>query len=64
MRGSREFLETQLETPIELTTPWAPILGSPNYVSAYSVLDFAMKLVGVERKTNGILKALWNFFSK
>jgi cell division protein FtsA len=64
MRGSREFLEMQLETPVELTTPWAPILGSPNYVSAYSVLDFAMKLAGNERKTNGILKALWNFFSK
>lgn len=42
MRGSCEFLEKELNFPIELRMPWMPRLSSPNYASAFSVMDFVM----------------------
>lgn len=42
MRGSCEFLEKILGTTIQVHMPWMPRLSSPNYASAFSVMDFAM----------------------
>lgn len=70
MRGSCEFMERELGRPIQVRMPWMPRLSSPNYASAFSVMDFVMHAtdednagrlegVGVRRNT---LKKLRNFF--
>ncbi len=42
MRGCCEFMERQLGAPIQVRMPWMPRLSSPNYASAFSVMDFVM----------------------
>ena len=42
MRGSCEFMERCIGVPIEVRMPWMPRLSSPNYASAFSVMDFVM----------------------
>lgn len=42
MRGSCEFMERELGVPIQVRMPWMPRLSSPNYASAFSVMDFVM----------------------
>lgn len=42
MRGSCEFMERELGLPIQVNMPWMPRLSSPNYASAFSVMDFVM----------------------
>lgn len=43
MRGSCEFMEAYLGIPIRVSMPWMPRLSSPNYSSAFSVMDFVLK---------------------
>ena len=70
MRGSCEFMEKELGMPIQIRMPWMPRLSSPNYASAFSVMDFVMHSGdddnagrleggGFRRKA---LKKLQNFF--
>ncbi len=42
MRGSCEFMEREMGAPIQVRMPWMPRLSSPNYASAFSVMDFVM----------------------
>ncbi len=42
MRGSCEFMEREIGIPIQVRMPWMPRLSSPNYASAFSVMDFVM----------------------
>lgn len=42
MRGSCEFMEREFGMPIQVRMPWMPRLSSPNYASAFSVMDFVM----------------------
>lgn len=42
MRGSCEFLEREMGIPIQVRMPWMPRLSSPNYASAFSVMDFVI----------------------
>ena len=42
MRGSCEYLEKLIGAPIKVRMPWMPRLSSPNYASAFSVMDFVM----------------------
>ena len=42
MRGSCEYLERRLNTPVTVNMPWMPRLSSPNYASAFSVMNFVM----------------------
>ncbi len=42
MRGSCEYLEKLMGIPIKVRMPWMPRLSSPNYASAFSVMDFVM----------------------
>jgi cell division ATPase FtsA len=70
MRGSCEFMERELGLPIQVRMPWMPRLSSPNYASAFSVMDFVMHATdednagrlegaGMRRKA---LKKLRDFF--
>lgn len=69
MRGSCEFMEKELGIPIKVRMPWMPRLSSPNYASAFSVMDFVLhagegegRLEGMTFQ-NGIFKKLRGFFS-
>ena len=69
MRGSCEFMEKELRIPIKVRMPWMPRLSSPNYASAFSVMDFVLhagegegRLEGMTFQ-NGIFKKLRGFFS-
>ena len=42
MRGCCEFMEKELGTSVQVRMPWMPRLSSPNYASAFSVMDFVM----------------------
>jgi cell division protein FtsA len=42
MRGCCEFMEKELGTAVQVRMPWMPRLSSPNYASAFSVMDFVM----------------------
>lgn len=71
MRGSCEFLEKEIGVPIKVRMPWMPRLSSPNYASAFSVMDFVMhaeegegagRLEGLAGQSN-IFKKLRGFFT-
>lgn len=71
MRGSCEFLEREMGAPIKVRMPWMPRLSSPNYASAFSVMDFVMhaeeegntgRLEGLSVQSN-IFKKLRGFFT-
>ncbi|NCB32000.1 MAG: hypothetical protein EOM66_11410, partial [Clostridia bacterium] len=71
MRGSCEFLEKEMGVPIKVRMPWMPRLSSPNYASAFSVMDFVMhaedenhagRLEGMGMQ-NGVFKKLRSFFT-
>lgn len=71
MRGSCEYLEHQLGVEIRIRMPWMPRLSSPNYASAFSVMNF---VVNMENEGSGrmhgnvlrnqFLKKILNFFVK
>lgn len=75
MRGSCEYMERELGVPIKVRMPWMPRLSSPNYASAFSVIDFVVhasdddnagKLQGSVPKGNvldDIIKKIKSFFS-
>lgn len=42
MRGCCEFMERELAVSVQVRMPWMPRLSSPNYASAFSVMDFVM----------------------
>ena len=42
MRGSCEYMEKLMGVPLKVRMPWMPRLSSPNYASAFSVMDFVM----------------------
>lgn len=72
MRGSCEFLERYYGVPVEVKMPWMPRLSSPNYASAYGVMDFVLRADGGEgaplpkreTKNNKWMKKLIDFFTK
>lgn len=43
MRGSCEFMEKSLGLPVEVRMPTMPRLSTPNYASAFSVMEFVMQ---------------------
>lgn len=43
MRGSCEFMEKSLGIPVEVRMPTMPRLSTPNYASAFSVMEFVMQ---------------------
>ena len=75
MRGSCEYIERRLGVPIKVRMPWMPRLSSPNYASAFSVIDFVVHagdddnaglLQGAVSKGNildGAIKKIKSFFS-
>lgn len=42
MRGCCEFMEREFGVNVQVRMPWMPRLSSPNYASAFSVMDFVM----------------------
>lgn len=71
MRGSCEFIEKEIGVPIKVRMPWMPRLSSPNYASAFSVMDFVIhageednagRLEGMGLQSN-IFKKLRGFFT-
>jgi cell division protein FtsA len=72
MRGSCEFLEKEVGLPIKVRMPWMPRLSSPNYSSAFSVMDFVLhaqeegnmgRLEGGTELTGGFFKKIRGFFT-
>jgi len=70
MRGSCEFLERETGLNIQVRMPWMPRLSSPNYASAYSVMDFVMRaeddgnagrLEGLRSRGNNIIEKIKDF---
>ena len=70
MRGCCEFFERYMGVPIQVRMPWMPRLSSPNYASAYSVMEFVTRareqedggrLLGLSGR-GSLLKKLRNFF--
>ncbi|MBE5785288.1 MAG: hypothetical protein E7330_05755 [Clostridiales bacterium] len=55
MRGSCEFMEKCLGLPVEVRMPTMPRLSTPNYASAFSVMEFVMNATddGVPDDTKG-----------
>lgn len=70
MRGCREFLQSHLGRPIYTEMPWLPRFNSPNYVSAYSILNYVCNsgLTSngflTDIKENKLFKSLMDFFTK
>ena len=70
MRGSCEFLEQRLGIPIKTHMPWMPRLSSPNYASAFGVMDFVLCADAVENsgrlssiaERSKIAKKIMDFF--
>ena len=67
MRGSCEYLEKQTGLDFKVRMPWMPRLSSPNYASAFSVIDFVMHMNDDESLmpgvvTGGLWKKLLDFF--
>lgn len=70
MRGSCEYMEKLMGVPLKVRMPWMPRLSSPNYASAYSVMDFVIhaddednagRLVGMVSES-GFVKKLKGLF--
>ena len=67
MRGGCEFLEQCLGVKLNVKTPWMPRLNSPNYASAFAVMQMAMNTSddgGEEKKKNGLLDKIKGFFTE
>lgn len=72
MRGSAEFFEKHLGKAVEVRMPWMPRLSSPNYASAFAVMDFVINAGGEAAGSRlpafvsrgGFIKALRDFFEK
>lgn len=72
MRGSCEFMERQMGVPIQIRMPWMPRLSSPNYASAFSVVDFVMHAndednagrLQVENNRGKAMRRIRDFFFK
>lgn len=67
MRGGCEFLEQCLGVKLNIKTPWMPRLNSPNYASAFAVMQMAMNTSddgGEEKKKNGLLDKIKGFFTE
>ncbi|MBQ2662394.1 MAG: rod shape-determining protein [Clostridia bacterium] len=77
MRGSCEYMERAMGVPVKMRMPWMPRLSSPNYASAFSVIDFVMhasdddnagKLQGTVPRQESIfeliIKKIKSFFSR
>ena len=67
MRGSCEYMEKQTGMNIKVRMPWMPRLSSPNYASAFSVIDFVMRMEDDENRmpgtfSGGLWKKLMDFF--
>ncbi len=67
MRGSCECLEKLTGLNIKVRMPWMPRLSSPNYASAFSVINFVMHMEDDESivpaaLTGGLWKQLLDFF--
>ncbi|MEG1547549.1 MAG: cell division FtsA domain-containing protein [Clostridia bacterium] len=63
VRGSAEYLESQLGMQIKVKAPNMRKLASPNYSSAFAVMNFVMEAGGVDCD-RGLLNKLKNFFLK
>lgn len=72
MRGSAEFFERCIGVEVEVRMPWMPRLSSPNYASAFAVMDFVIhagadegqsRLEGSAQR-NGLIGVLRDFFDK
>ena len=72
MRGSCEYMERYIGVPIEVRMPWMPRLSSPNYASAFSVIDFVMHAMDEDNagrlegagSQGKLMKKLRDFFVK
>jgi cell division ATPase FtsA len=72
MRGSADYFERCMGIPIEVRMPWMPRLSSPNYASAFAVMDFVIhassdegqsRLEGTAERS-GLVGILRDFFDK
>lgn len=72
MRGSHEFMERRLGLEFKNRMPWMPRLSSPNYASAFGVMDFVLRSDGgdapgrlaVMAEHSGIAKKIMDFFTR
>lgn len=72
MRGSCEYMERCIGFPIQVRMPWMPRLSSPNYASAFSVMDFVMHATDEDNAgrleitgpQGSLMKKLKDFFVK
>lgn len=69
MRGARELLQGVLDYPVKVQTQWMPKLNSPNYTSAFGVLNYIYNSVSetgdrIVGRENYFLDKLINFFIK
>lgn len=72
MRGSADYFERCMGLNVEVRMPWMPRLSSPNYASAFAVMDFVMQSGGDEGQSRfesaaergGLLKVFRDFFEK
>ncbi|HWS29629.1 MAG TPA: cell division FtsA domain-containing protein [Clostridia bacterium] len=72
MRGSADYFERCMGIPIEVRMPWMPRLSSPNYASAFAVMDFVIHASGDEGQSrlegaaerSGLVGILRDFFEK
>lgn len=72
MRGSSEFMERRLGLELKSNMPWMPRLSSPNYASAFGVMEFVLRadagenpgvLAGMAEHSK-IAKKIMDFFIK
>ncbi len=64
MRGSCEYLEQRLNTPVSINMPWMPRLSSPNYASAFSVMNFVMSERDIDVPQGKSVAGNRGFFNK
>ncbi len=70
MRGGRELLQGVLGMPVRVQTPLMPRLNSPNYTSAFGVLNYRYNSVSeagermMSRQGGDIVDKLIHFFTK
>jgi len=66
MRGSREYLEEMLGLHVRRDMPWMPRMNSPNYASAFGVMEFVLHTTPEEAALpeGGMLRRLKELFVK
>ena len=67
MRGGREFLQSAMEIPLIAAHPVLPKRNSPNFYSAYGVLEYCLECNRVQKNGRwgkSIMRSIVDFFTK